>query len=162
MEPLEITLEGYIVKNRWTAVDETILPNIILKIVIILNYFNTNYGFFHNDLSTLNIMTVETGDQVENLKLIDFGFSMVKIGEIQLGTREPRAYDPTFLRHLIYEVSPKYRGALEKIVVLPPETSEDELTHIFSTQINQSAGAIKRRTRRRKPRKNRKKSSLRS
>ena len=167
MEALEITLERYIVKNRWTAVDESIMPNIILKLVLILNYFNTKYGFFHNDLSLSNIMTVETGDQVENLKLIDFGLSMVKIGEIQLGIRKPTPYDPTFIKHLIYEVRPKYRRALEKIVALPPETSEEELTHILSTNINQSAGAIKRNTRKRsrktrKFRKNRKESLRRS
>jgi serine/threonine protein kinase len=162
MEPLEITLETYIVKNRWTSADQTILPNIILKIVMILNYFNTTYGFFHNDLSTSNIMTVETGDPVENLKLIDFGLSMVKIGDIQLGTRQPTAYDPTFLRRLIQEVNPKYSGALEKIIKLPPETPAKVLTNIFSTNTKQSAGVIKRRTRKSKTRKNHKKLSVKS
>lgn len=85
IEPLEITLEKYIYKHRLEDDLYETTPKVLLKLVEILNFFYVKYGFNHNDMSLSNVMTTAVGDIVENIKLIDFGKSTVRFGEIELG-----------------------------------------------------------------------------
>lgn len=145
IEPLEITLDKYIRVNKLDDnVYQTTLPKVMLKMIEILNYFKWHYGFIHNDLSTGNIMTVKTGDIVENLKLIDFGMSQIKIGNIEIGKQKKLINDAGDLwKRIKYDMDSRYRSPFDKILRLPVETPIQVLTNIFI--FKKSAGGRKTR-----------------
>jgi hypothetical protein len=68
MEPIAYTIDRYIANfPPNTFIDK------LRDIGAILNYFKTNYGFYHCDLHGNNIMFTDTGE----IKIIDFGLSCI-------------------------------------------------------------------------------------
>jgi serine/threonine protein kinase len=128
MEHLETTLGRYIQANE-EAYEENPEPiNIMVrktavKVLEIINYFNTTYGFSHNDLSLDNVMITKEGT---NPKLIDFGLSSIKFDSIQIGKQLKTRYDPTYLLYKLWlylDINPtEFSNTLETLTMLPPET----------------------------------------
>jgi serine/threonine protein kinase len=149
IEPLEIALDKYIFKHHKEDHLYETMPKVLLKLVEILNYFYVKYGFNHNDMDTSNVMTVKTGDIVENVKLIDFGKSTVKFGEIELGETVKKRQDTDNLNKVVrYYMAEKYIVPFNKIVKLPPETPYATLVSAFE-KINKKGGVrLRSKTRR--------------
>lgn len=100
MEPLDTTLEKLIDIEAYEKNPEPInslVLKVLIKVLEIINYFNKTYGFCHNDLSISNIMLPKTGNVVSQVKLIDFGQSSVKFGNIELGKPLKSRVDPQYL-----------------------------------------------------------------
>ena len=140
-EPLQSTLGLYIHENKYEEHTYEVVEKVLLKLIEILNYFYVRYGFNHNDLSTDNIMTTNKADFAENLKLIDFGksvLSLPKIGKpgIKIGTK-------TLYSVIKYDLLEEKRKLFAKLVNLPPETPIKNLTNILKTR---KIGSGKRRT----------------
>jgi serine/threonine protein kinase len=92
LEPLGITLAKYLVSDH-----KAVVP-ILVRLVEIISYFKTKYGFSHNDLKLNNVMTGE-GNAIGNLKLIDFGLSSIKIGTNEIGKPSLSKADMPYLFH---------------------------------------------------------------
>jgi serine/threonine protein kinase len=94
-----------------------------VKVLEIINYFNTTYGFSHNDLSLDNVMLTKEGT---NPKLIDFGLSSIKFDTIQIGKQLKTRYDPNYLLYKLWlylDINPtEFSNTLETLTTLPPET----------------------------------------
>jgi hypothetical protein len=104
-----------------------------LKIIEIFNYFKVRYGFTQSDYSPVNLMTVKNGDVVESLKIIDFGLSTVRFGDIQIGSqKKPKRTETEGLFIILkYELDEKTRKLFSKIVKQPPETPIETLRDIL-------------------------------
>jgi hypothetical protein len=97
LEFLKVTIDDYFmetfpVKNVTSKLNITnkrsdILKNMLLEILTVLIYFRHNYGFEHRDLRLKNVMF---GFQ-NNLKLIDFGWSIINIDGISIGEYEEQS-----------------------------------------------------------------------
>jgi hypothetical protein len=84
MDKVELPFK-YILEEEAETPDRTIqILAILAKLFEILIYFYNKYNFQHNDVHAGNIMTIRAGDRVANLKLIDFGMSCAKIGDIEI------------------------------------------------------------------------------
>jgi len=158
METLEITLKNFIQiyndSKALTVKDKTsIMQNILIKIIEILTHFRTKYEFHHYDLHTSNIMTTKTGDIINNIKIIDFGLSYVKIDGVEIGILGKGfndCYNLSF--YLLFQassVSKKLRDLLEKFTDYPDETPPGQfLEELKSANVTNNTGG-KRKTRRR-------------
>ena len=131
IEPLETTLEKYIYENRFEESRDETLAKALLKLIEILNYFYVTYGFNHYDMSLSNAMTVKAGTVAENLKLIDFGKSTVRFGEIQIGESGKRSDTVNLYKNIMYYLAEKDRKPFAKIVKQPPETPIGTLSGIL-------------------------------
>jgi len=152
IEPLEITLEKYLYLNRLEEHLPETAGKILLKLIEIVNYFNANYGFNHNDFSSTNIMTLKEGNIVENIKLIDFGRSSVNFADVQLGSLKTKRDDLNnlFISTMKYKLEEKDRKLFSKIIKLPSETPMKTFTNILSSKKKNKKGG-KRITIRRQP-----------
>jgi len=129
MESLETTLDKFIDVEAYEKNTEPInsqVLKILIKILEIIKYFNTTYGFCHNDLSTGNIMLPKTGNVLSQVKLIDFGISSVKIGDVQIGKPLVSRLDPQYLILKLFttlDINPNdFSKKLEKLLELPADT----------------------------------------
>ena len=95
LEPLGIDLSKYIA----SAADPTTVCPILVRLMEIISYFKTKYGFSHNDLKLNNVMTVKEGNVLGNLKLIDFGNSSIKVGTVEFGKPSKSSPDMFLLFH---------------------------------------------------------------
>ena len=95
LEPLGIDLSKYIA----SAADPITVCPILVRLMEIISYFKTKYGFSHNDLRLNNVMTVKEGNVLGNLKLIDFGNSSIKVGTVEVGKPSKSSPDMYFLFH---------------------------------------------------------------
>jgi serine/threonine protein kinase len=99
---------------------------VAVKVLEILNHFRTKYGFNHNDLSLSNIMTAKQGNTAEQLKLIDFGKSSVKFGNIEIGKPlQTRIDTQYFLSKLWGELdlnTTEFSGLIQTLSELPADT----------------------------------------
>jgi len=97
------------------------------------------------------VMTVKDGDIVENVKLIDFGKSTVKFGEIELGEIVKKRRDTDNLNKVIrYYMAEKYRAPFNKIVKLPPETPYVTLVAAFEKIDKNKKGGVRLRSKTRR------------
>jgi len=98
-----------------------ILQKHLIKILEIINYFNTAYGFSHNDLSLENIMVDRN-----SIKLIDFGLSSINFGTIQIGKKLKSRMDQNYLCSKLatyLDINPnEFSKYLETLAIMPPET----------------------------------------
>jgi serine/threonine protein kinase len=118
MEPLEIDLGKYKYANRLEEGIYKTMGRVLLKSIEILDYFYKKYGFQHNDAGPSNIMTVKKGDVIENIKLIDFGKSVVKFDDIQIGSDTKRKDTIVLYKNLKYDVDPISEKLAAKLVRL--------------------------------------------
>jgi len=95
LEPLGIDLAKYLS----AAADPSTVCPILVRVMEVISHFKTKYGFSHNDLKLNNVMTVKVGNVLENLKLIDFGNSSIKIGEVEFGKPSRSTPDMYLLFH---------------------------------------------------------------
>ena len=133
MEPLEIDLDKWLWLNRNEEFRYEIMPAILLKLIEIFNYFKVRYGFTQGDSNPSNIMTVKNGDVVESLKIIDFGLSTVRFGDIQIGSQKKSKRTETKVLFIVlqYKLDEKTRKLFSKIVKQPPETPIETLRDIL-------------------------------
>lgn len=61
------------------AENDTVVPDALTQIAQCLKYFGTALEFNHRDLHCGNVMFVTRGDGTRRFKLIDFGFSCLKL-----------------------------------------------------------------------------------
>jgi serine/threonine protein kinase len=135
IEPLETTLEKYIYENRFAESRDETLAKTLLKLIEILNYFYVTYGFNHKDMSLSNVMTVKAGAVAENIKLIDFGKSTVRFGDIQIGELKKRDDTVILYKIIMYYLAEKDRKPFAKIVKQPPETPIGTLSGILYAKL---------------------------
>jgi serine/threonine protein kinase len=154
MESLETTLDKLIDVDAYeknTKPINALVLKVLLKVLEIINYFNTTYGFCHNDLSTSNIMVPKTGNVASQVKLIDFGISSVKFGNIELGKPLKSRVDLQYLILKLFttlDINPnEFSQKLEKLLELPADTPIK--TYIELLQ-GAAGGRKKKRTQRRK------------
>jgi hypothetical protein len=95
LEPLSINLAQYVA----SAEDPTTVCPILVRLLEVISYFKAQYAFNHNDLKLNNVMTVQDGNVIGNLKLIDFGNSSIKVGEVAFGKPSKSTPDMYFLFH---------------------------------------------------------------
>ena len=112
MEPIAYNIDRYI-----GAVPPTVFITKLQEIGTVLEYFKTNYGFYHCDLHGDNIMYMHpTGD----IKIIDFGLSCITdAGTVySVDTKECNSWDLliyiTWLRQ--YNVIPIYNGLFNRLL----------------------------------------------
>ena len=130
LEPLETTLDKYMYKNR----NEENLPEVVekalFKLILIINHFYVTYGYNQGDASPGNIMTSNSEDFAENLKLIDFGVARITALKIGIPTQKPT--DTKSLYTILkYKLRESNRKLFAKLVKLPPETPVKTLTNIL-------------------------------
>lgn len=158
METLEITLKSFLqMHNDSKALaikDKTsIIQNVLIKLFEILTHFRAKYEFYHYDLHTNNIMTTKTGDFVNNIKIIDFGLSYVKIDGVEIGTLGKGFNDFYNLSfYLLFQasgVSKKLHNLLKKFTDYSDGTPPGQiLEELKSANLTNNSGG-KRKTRRR-------------
>lgn len=153
LEPLEITLDKYLE----TANSEETERLALVKILQIIGYFKTMYGFSHNDLRLDNVMAVKKTNTIENIKLIDFGLSSINYKGIELGKPSLRRAD---IQYLLYSVSKylevkylnipptDFPNLIEELLVLPIETPIQ--TYIDKLNPKSAKGGKSRRITRKK------------
>lgn len=129
MESLETTLDKLIDIEEYEKNPEpinSVVQKVLTKVLEIIKYFNSTYEFCHNDLSTSNIMMPKTGNVLSQVKLIDFGQSSVKIGDIQIGKPLKTRVDHQYLILKLFttlDINPNdFSKKLEKLLELPADT----------------------------------------
>jgi serine/threonine protein kinase len=160
IEVLQTTFEQYFRSFEESYSDNEQLRNeinktfkkVTLKLFEILNHYRVNYGFYHNDLSLSNIMTVKQGNAAENLKLIDFGKSSVKFDTIEIGKPLQSRIDTQYFLYKLWlelDLEPtKFSGFIKTLSELPIDTP-------FKTYIEaleKKNGGKTRRAKRKTPR----------
>lgn len=153
LEVLQITLRDRINKpeKSWTGkvLDQSaLIRNILLKLYTILNHYIDKYEFHHYDLHASNVMTVQKGDIVSNLKIIDFGLSYVKIDGVEIGTLGQNLNDfyniGVYMQGYASNISKSLNAVLDTIVDLPDETEPAVyLETIQNAKIANSGGTRK-------------------
>ena len=152
LEQLDMTLKQRIQLTNNISTPElhtTEMRSVLLEIFKILNYFRTKYGFYHNDLHLENIMTSKSGPIIDNLKLIDFGFSSVNFDGIYIPKGSESSLNGMadcynlsyYFKMYVKNTTPEFVGLLTKLVDLPEETPIDNYVDV----LKQSGG--KRNTR---------------
>ena len=129
-----------------------ILRDILVRAFEILIHFRETCGFRHYDLHSQNIMTTADAGIVDNLKLIDFGLSYIRIGNVEIGVIGERfedGYNLCSFSKMLGGLSIKMTALLNDLEDLPDETSLTSYLEELRTKpvINVAGG--KRKTRRR-------------
>jgi len=83
-ELMKNTLRAYI-EGKDEETNDIIIPDMLLQISHILNFFGDTLQFNHRDLKDDNIMYSKIGDKMI-YKLIDFGFSCLQWNQLQIKT----------------------------------------------------------------------------
>ena len=157
IEVLQTTFEQYFRSFEESYMNDptpfnAISKKLTLKLFEILNHYRVKYGFYHNDLSLSNIMTVKQGNVAENLKLIDFGKSSIKFDNIEIGTPLKRRDDAQYFLYKLWlelDLEPtEFSRFIQTLSELPVGTS-------FKTYIEaleKKNGGKTRRAKRKTPR----------
>lgn len=159
LEILHITLKDAILASKNSFRKEpnaasSLLRDILVKIFEILDHFYKKYEFRHYDLHVSNVMSDSHGDIVENLKIIDFGLSYVKIDEQEigvLGSNFNDCYNISFYMHHYCGniITKSLNDLLEKIIEYPDETPpSDYLKELKEAKITNNTKGGKRKTKR--------------
>lgn len=161
MESLMMTTLGKFIRDKeesYLANPEPLnkmLQKKLIKILEIINYFNTSYGFSHNDLSLENIMIHRN-----NIKLIDFGLSSVNFGTIQIGKKIKSRTDQNYLCSKLatyLDINPnEFSKYLETLAMMPPETPIQTYITMLKSQITKSQTAKKSQTKKAQTKKTKK------
>lgn len=121
MERLNTTLYDYVrrTNDMFKANPELhnrLVQAYLLKLFNILNHFRNMYGFKHNDLHEMNIMTNSV--DIMEIKLIDFGFSSIHFATIHIdsGNGLPDCYNITLsvMQH-VKNITPRFAALLKSI-----------------------------------------------
>lgn len=148
-------------KAKSTDLKSDELKQILIKLFQILIHFRNKYGFHHLDLHVENIMTMDDGDRVADMKLIDFGKSAIAINNLTIPgdpEDEPDGFMiinsvRSHIKHNSNPYSPSFSEMLDKLIALPKATSLEEYLKIL-TETRLNAGNVQRRTRKNRVRKN--------
>jgi len=160
IEPLETTIEKYFETNP------THITKVIVKLLEIINYFKTTYGFSHNDLKLDNVMTVKQGNAVAGIKLIDFGLSSVQFDAVAIGKASKTRSDMQYLfyslsKHLELEPN-EFSNLIDTMLELPTDTPiqtyidmllQEQAGAEQAEAVQKKAGGFSRRNKTRKNRK---------
>lgn len=138
IESLETTIEKYFEMNPGH------ITKVIVKLLEIINYFKTTYGFSHNDLKLDNVMTVK-----QDIKLIDFGLSSIQFDAVTIGKPSKTKADMQYLfyslsKHL--EVEPnEFSNLIDTMAQLPIDTPIQTYIHMLLEAEPKQGGASRRK-----------------
>jgi thiamine kinase-like enzyme len=135
-----------------------ILRDFLVRIFQTLIHFRESCGFRHYDLHSQNIMTTADAGVVDNLKLIDFGLSYIRIGDVEIGVIGERfedGYNLSSFAWMMEGLSGKMKTLLNNLQDYPDETKLEVYLEELKTKpvVNVVGG-------RRKTRRSRSRSSL--
>jgi len=154
LEALSMTmLDAFKLLSGGKADRSLILRDFLVRVFEALVHFRRLYGFRHYDLHTQNIMTTADADIVNNLKLIDFGLSYIKIGGVEIGTLGGRFEDGFNFCNFAWMMngfSEKIKTVLNDLQDLPEDTPLELYLETLKTKQVVNADGGKRKTRRRR------------
>ena len=157
LEALQVTMRAAFIQLNVVPINGKSIVNIrseilrdaLVRIFEILIHFRSIYSFRHNDLHTVNIMTTADSGLVDNLKLIDFGFSYIKIGIIEngeIGLRKEDAINLCNFSARTQNISSNMIDLLNMLEDLPAEKPLEVYLDKLKTAVVANAAGGRRKT----------------